>query len=164
MELHVIGRSKYLSKTLTRKAVRFYADKLMTPRLLETLCIKILYDDLGADMGRCDPLYERSTSFPKDFEIYIANNLNKKNTLLTIAHEMVHLKQYARGELFEYARHPNLARWKGYVYEDDPETNNPDDYWFTPWEIEAHGYEKGLATCFYREMYRQGFMHKLKPE
>ncbi len=159
MELTITGRPKYFSKVLTRKAVNFYAEKLMTPRLLESLAINIRYvsdDELGGDCsGRCDPTYDRSTSFPKDFDLLIFNTLSKRSTLLALAHEMVHVKQYARGELFEYARNPNLARWKNDIYE---EADNPkkDEYWFTPWEIEAHGYEKGLATVFTRQMYREG--------
>jgi len=155
VELKVRGRSKYLSKPLTKKAITFYAEKLMTPRLIESLTIDILYVphiELGDSVGQCTPIYDQFV--PKDFEIYIANDITKKNTLLSLAHEMVHVKQYARGELYEYARKPHLSRWKDKIWEDFERQG--DEYWFLPWEIEAHGYEKGLATVFSRHMYRQG--------
>jgi hypothetical protein len=54
--------------------------------------------------------------------------------LETVAHEMVHVKQYARREL-----HPVYNMWCGKTY-------NPEkvSYWDLPWEIEAHGREVGL--------------------
>jgi hypothetical protein len=56
----------------------------------------------------------------------------------TLAHEMVHVKQYVYGETNE-----KLTRWKGERVDSDTI-----DYWVQPWEIEAHGYEAGLFTKF----------------
>ena len=50
---------------------------------------------------------------------------------------MVHVKQYARGELYEGSR-VNKHRWQGKWLDKDP------DYWDQPWEIEAAGREAGL--------------------
>jgi hypothetical protein len=57
-----------------------------------------------------------------------------RKMLETLAHEMVHVKQFARREL-----HPANDEWYGKTY-------NPKkvDYWDLPWEIEAHGRETGL--------------------
>ena len=60
-------------------------------------------------------------------------------TLLeTLAHEMVHVKQYARREL-----KPRVDCWMGKTY-------NPKkvSYWDLPWEIEAHGRETGLFVRY----------------
>jgi len=54
-----------------------------------------------------------------------------------VCHEMVHVKQYARGELYESSAQ-NKHRWQGKWINKDP------DYWDQPWEIEAHGRETGL--------------------
>jgi len=56
---------------------------------------------------------------------------------------MVHLKQYAKGELKDYARVKSI-KWKGQVYDEDRI-----DYWDHPWEIEAYGRERGLYIRFY---------------
>jgi len=56
----------------------------------------------------------------------------------SIAHEMVHLKQYATGEMYD-TNDPNIVQWK---------KKSIDlmkwHYWDRPWEIEAHGKELGL--------------------
>ena len=63
------------------------------------------------------------------------------NILKTLAHELVHVKQYVMGEL-KYTTH-------GMVYKRT--TYSPDnifDYFETPYEIEAYGREKGLLVAF----------------
>lgn len=57
--------------------------------------------------------------------------------LMTLAHECVHLKQYAMGEIDE-----NMNTWKG------TRVPKSTDYWDSPWEIEAYGREKGLYIRF----------------
>lgn len=57
--------------------------------------------------------------------------------MMTLAHEMVHVKQFAMGELEE-----NMNVWKGKRF------SGKTDYWDTPWEIEAHGREYGLWSRF----------------
>jgi len=63
------------------------------------------------------------------------------NILKTLAHELVHVKQYVMGEL-KYTTH-------GMVYKKT--TYSPDnifDYFETPYEIEAYGREVGLLVSF----------------
>ena len=54
----------------------------------------------------------------------------------TLAHELVHVKQFARGELTE-----NLQYWKG---KDHSET----EYWDQPWEKEARRLQIQLMTKY----------------
>ena len=61
--------------------------------------------------------------------------------LKTLAHELVHVKQYALGEL----------KWRdaGLLYKGV--NHNPEnlmEYFETPYEIEAYGREKGLLAGF----------------
>jgi hypothetical protein len=60
-----------------------------------------------------------------------------RRTLEVLAHEMVHVKQYARGELYVGA-YSGKHRWQGKWVSDNI------NYWDAPWEIEAHGRESGL--------------------
>jgi len=55
---------------------------------------------------------------------------------------MVHVKQYAKGELKDYVR-MNKTKWRDEIIESDEL-----DYWDQPWEIEAHGRERGLYFRF----------------
>jgi hypothetical protein len=60
----------------------------------------------------------------KEFEIDLKRSLTMREMLTTLAHELVHVKQYVRGEM--------------------PESIEQGDYWDRPWEVEAHGRETGL--------------------
>ena len=61
--------------------------------------------------------------------------------LRTLAHELVHVKQYVMGEL-KYTTHGMVYKRTTY----SPE--NIFDYFETPYEIEAYGREKGLLVAF----------------
>jgi hypothetical protein len=50
-----------------------------------------------------------------------------------LAHEMVHLKQMAKGEMKDkYVKSRYVTVWRGDRYEDDV------NYWDQPWELEAY--------------------------
>ena len=87
-------------------------------------------------------------AFPKDDELgnkkqFVINlewNKLGKRVLQCLAHEMVHVKQYAKGELKFHERR-NLVTFQREQYQDD-------DYWESLWEIEAYGREVGLYQKF----------------
>jgi hypothetical protein len=59
-----------------------------------------------------------------DYEVEIKRSLPMREMLTTLAHELVHVKQYVKGEM--------------------PDVITEGDYWDRPHEIEAHGRELGL--------------------
>jgi len=61
--------------------------------------------------------------------------------LRTLAHELVHVKQYVMGDLTWRDRG---LLWKGVLH--TPE--HLGEYFETPYEIEAFGRERGLLVCF----------------
>lgn len=61
---------------------------------------------------------------PRQFEIEIKRSLPLREMLTTLAHELVHVKQYVLKEI--------------------PSNLDQGDYWNRPWEVEAHGRETGL--------------------
>ena len=126
MLVNVIGGSKSQKKHV-HKMVEFCA-KMLMPRM-STLDITVnLCKPTGA-MGYC-----LETDNYRTFEIEVDKTQSLRRVLETLAHEMVHVKQYARREL-----HPSTDLWCG-------KTVNPKktSYWDLPWEIEAHGRETGL--------------------
>ena len=114
-------------KKYVRSMVEFCSKTLM-PRI-HTLDIAIKLTSPKGAMGYCLELDDNRT-----FEIEIDRNMRLRRLLETVAHEMVHVKQYARREL-----NPTTEAWMGKTY-------NPKkiSYWDLPWEIEAHGREIGL--------------------
>ena len=123
-QISVSGGTKK-QRELVESMVWYCIDKLGMGRM-RTLEIDVSLKKIDTACGYCLCIDER------DFELEIGKTLSLRRLLETVAHEMVHVKQYARKELTV-----NHA-WKGVPI--DPET----EYWDLPWEIEAHGREVGL--------------------
>ena len=69
--------------------------------------------------------------------------------LTALAHECVHLKQYAKGELIDHIRQEK-TRWTG-SFHGKKKTYILDDekyYWEYPWEREARALEMELVHKF----------------
>ena len=143
MYLTITGQADKVTEQQISNAVHFYAEYLMSDRLLKNLEIEIVLEK-NLIMNEGDQAYcvDISTSGPaRDFEITVDAGMSKRALLIAIAHEMVHVKQYAKGEL-KYLSSKKLQRFQGKVY-------NPDHmYWERPWEIEAFGRELGLYNMF----------------
>ena len=128
--IEIIGGKKSQQDKI-RTMVEFCIKKLM-PRM-KTLNIEVKVTRIKGDAeGYC--LRESD----RDFEIEVDSRLPLRKMLETVAHEMVHVKQYARREMNDWQYKEIYYKWKGtYV----PDSTN---YWDLPWEIEANGREIGL--------------------
>ena len=79
-----------------------------------------------------------SATGPRFFEIQIHSGLSKWDYLVTLAHEMVHVKQRVTGQWGQKASGVNS--W--YKKEVSPFTK----YWDEPWEIDARAWERYIAN------------------
>lgn len=143
MYLKTVGKPSKTSLALCKEAVRFYGKRLISENLYHKLSVEICFekfDSKNIDYAYCE--WEDDNHLARDFTITINRNLSKRQTLIALAHEMVHVKQYAKGELKDYIK-VNKSKWMGEII--DPEEV---DYWEQPWEIEAHGREFGLYKKF----------------
>ena len=143
MIIHVKGSNKAVRK-LVEIAAWYYAEKLMGKRLINNLEINInlkrnLYEK---DKSEGTAIWEDESSRPKEFTIELDCDTKVRNILITLAHEMVHIKQWAKGEMYEYAE-PDKVRFMKTKYD----MNNL-NYWDFPWEIEAYGKQLGLFIRF----------------
>lgn len=144
MKVNIVGRtSKKLSKELT-EAANFFADILLSPRIKRNLDITIkIYKKLDS-CGYCEVVDHKKN--PRKFIIEILND-GVENPICVLAHEMVHLKQYARNELGDEVivakgnTSKEFTQWKGELWKPK---GKDDPYFDSPWEIEAHGREVGL--------------------
>jgi hypothetical protein len=142
MYLRTSGKPSKVSVALCKKAVLFYGKDLLGGRLLPHINLKLKFDnkDIRGLYGFCD--WNCDKSKPRNFTITIHPNLSKKMTLIVLAHEMVHVKQYAKGELKDLLR-TNMVRYLGELYDDEKIS-----YWNHPWEIEARSLEVELYNKF----------------
>jgi len=125
-------------RKIAESIAEFSGVELMSKRLANTLEINIeLIPGLCNKEGVYgDCIWEDDANRPKEFTIRVDSKMKPRHIAETVAHEMVHVKQWATGEMKELVRQ-NKTRFKGTLFGDT-------EYWFRPWEIEAHGTEKGL--------------------
>lgn len=126
------------------EAARFFASQLLHVRTVSNLEVDIEVVRTLDVEGEC--INEDDRKNPRHFTIKLRRQ-PIEDMIKTLAHEMVHLKQYAKNELSKQLR---LVRskgikissiWMGEVWSPSPKE---DDYWDCPWEIEAFGREVGL--------------------
>jgi hypothetical protein len=112
-------------------AANFFAKKLKIDRFKTDVTIRMHHKFVTSAEGvegQIMPLSERA--FVIDVCLY-------GNWLGTLAHEMVHMKQYLRNDLDW-----GLTKWKGRSgYEDV-------DYWSQPWEKEARRLQNKMMVEF----------------
>ena len=143
MLLNITGSNKK-NRMLVKHAAQWYAERLMGKRLMNSLEINIhLRRNLITKEG-CEgtAIWEGDyCDRPRDFTIELDLTFSIRDVLITLAHEMVHIKQWAKGEMYEYTKSP-MVRFHTTKFELDDI-----NYWDYPWEIEAFGKQLGL---FYR--------------
>ena len=139
MQLSIVGcPDKQQFRPYVKRAALFYAEELLSPKLLENIFVRIRFNPKIDAYGYAQIIEYNSSRKAREFEIEIHPGIGAKEILKCLAHEMVHIKQYVYGETNE-----TLTRWKGIKLDSDNI-----DYWVQPWEIEAYGMEPGLFTKF----------------
>ena len=112
-------------------AVRSFAKQLGISRLKTNIVVrmhnKVHVGELGVE-GLCEPIDRRN--FVIDVALF-------GNWLSILAHEMVHVKQFAKDEM-----DLGLSRWKSNKYCDNIE------YWDQPWEKEARRLQHKMVQEF----------------
>ena len=143
MITHITGSNKAYRK-LVERAAWWYAEKLMGKRLMSGLEININLSKtlLNKDGNEGTAIWEDESIRPKEFTIELDLTFSIRDVLITLAHEMVHVKQWAKGEMYEYIT-PGMVRFHKTKF--DLEDIN---YWDYPWEIEAFGKQLGLFVRF----------------
>jgi len=127
-----------------REAVSFYSEVLLGKRMANNVDVLV---KLTKDLKKKEKAYgfchitDDSLCRPREFMIELDASMKYSfDQILTwLAHEMVHLKQFVRGELFDYET--GRVQWKsrtyGRVHYDDQ-----------PWEKEAYRLEGELYEMF----------------
>jgi hypothetical protein len=107
--------------------------------MLENIKIKVFFNKNIDDVYGYASVEDRTDSGKaRSFLIEMNPKIGGREILKSLAHEMVHVKQYAYGETDD-----NLKQWKGMPIDSDYQ-----DYWRQPWEVEAYGIETGLFRKF----------------
>ena len=114
-------------------AVNFFSDQLFSTKLCKHIVIELELKSHFKDHGDCEVLEYNSQRKPRSFKIRLRKKKSHKSLIKTLAHELVHVKQFALGEMSEFH-----DRWRDGVDHKDTE------YFDLPWEIEARMMEHVL--------------------
>ena len=133
IEVHGPFKSK---RRLTEEVIHFCIQEMM-PRM-ETLDIYVNLDKLPEADGYCLAITNR------EFHLEIEKTLTEDDFITAVCHEMVHVKQFARGETKDVNLFTKL--WKGAEYLSAYSTI--DEYMKLPWEKEAYEMQETLLKRF----------------
>jgi hypothetical protein len=138
MFLKIVGCPDVEFKPYLTRSAHFFAEKLFSKQLSPNIYVVVKFDNKMADHGSCEVVEYNGKNKPREFLIYIKDGIGAPATFRTLAHELVHVKQYAYGHTND-----TLTIWHKKVVDSDNL-----DYWYHPWEIEAYGLETSLVTKF----------------
>ena len=139
ISVEVTGGKKQERKLM--KSLAMFCVKKMMPRKKNLLVDIAIRRNLESREGLLGGVID--TDDTNTFEMDICHTMSLRKKLLTVAHEMVHVKQFTRKELTHTTKRA-VKSWKGKNYHDS-------QYWDCPWEIEAYGRELGLFTMWVEE-------------
>ena len=125
-------------------AASFYGEVLLGKRMARNILLEI---KLTKELKQKEQAYgfchitDDNLDRPREFMIELDTSMkNSFDQILTwLAHEMVHLKQFVRGELYDYAT--GNVQWKSRTY-------GRVHYSDQPWEKEAYRLEGELYELF----------------
>jgi hypothetical protein len=128
----------------TRDAIAFVLNKFC-PRMADRILVMVKGNELllkrHNEYAYC--IYVSTDTTCREFQIIMDNTIDQHTWIRTLMHELVHVKQYAKGEMAYYERKHSLVKWR-----QSKINMNTQCYWDLPWEIEAHGREEGLTQQF----------------
>lgn len=132
MNVEIIGRKSSV-KSAIKHCILFFIKELK----LEKSCFNLM---VFTDRGMAKREGNRGAVFKlesKTIGMVIDTALDVERLITTLAHEMVHVKQYAKGQI-THGKNPKSKYWMGRPVKAD--------YFNTPWEIEAYSKERILAN------------------
>ena len=136
MKLFVTGKSKKVSCEEYEYAVDWMMDLLVSSQMKRHLTINLILKKKKGLKGLTE--FIDCEKKPREFKVIIDPTLSRKSQLSTLAHELVHVKQFAKLELRGWTI-GSKQKWKEDFIDHDEVS-----YWDFPWEIEAYGKEIGM--------------------
>lgn len=141
MDISISGKYDKMSRKEIKYMIDFFAKVLLGNRLSKNCSIDIVFEPMGTKFcGFCTPLED--VKKPRLFELEVNSKMSRKMVMRTLAHEMVHVMQFARNT-FRILDEDDKYKWKGKVMKMKRER-----YFHMPWEKEAHQSEDFLLEFY----------------
>ncbi len=170
MQVRFKGWSTLNGKIGTQNYIKAYIEfclftlKISTPTYKKLILNLKFNDKLKREeksLGDC--IWTNTPHRPREFDMNIDSSFGRVSILQCISHELVHLHQYATNRVYDliltgkrsdfpksrqHLIHESVndtciidTRWDGMYYATEGSKLH---YYETPWEIDAHGKERGL--------------------
>ena len=145
-QIKIYGTAKKMEKREIKEAASFFCDHLMK-RLSKNILVKVRLKKNFFKNTKCFGMatwtdIDVKNHNHREFEVDIEADLGHIYLLRTLAHELVHVKQYARKELVDMCS-GNYQMWNRVMYNE-----NIVGYKNLPWEKEASEREKVLYNLW----------------
>ena len=134
MKLNIVGCPDEKFQIYVIKAIEFYCSVLLSKKVLKYITINLKFDNKLKNFGTAMITGYNKQGKAREFLIEVHADIGARYIISTLAHEMIHVKQYVYGQTNAY-----LDKWNK-----EPIDSDSLDYWEHPWEIEAHGRETEL--------------------
>ena len=138
MIIEVLGCKNDVLKKEIERAAFYFGRALLSPPRRPYIELEIVMKTTMSDLGTCDVTHYNDWYKPRYFTIELRRHRSFKTTITTLAHEMVHLKQFAKGELALMQ-----DRWHKQSIDTEEIPYNE-----LPWEVEASALEHVLYGMY----------------
>lgn len=123
-------------------------DRLLGSKLTDSVRVTVYMDGTLFEKTKTYGLsvWEDKYRRGREFSLEVDTSVDFTAVLQTVAHECVHIKQWAVGEYFAVDDGAWVYEFRGATYD-----TREVDYWDLPWEIEAYGRMTGLIVNWVKE-------------
>jgi hypothetical protein len=134
-KIKITGGNRYKRKLL-KNAARWMLGYTLGARLSGNITLKInITEKLKDSNVYGSVIWEDNNHRPREYDMEICNYLKDRTLYRVLAHEIVHIRQYATGDLKDLASKANYCKWKDELIL--TEGRGSGSYFNLPWEIEA---------------------------
>jgi hypothetical protein len=135
-------------RRLTADFIEWALVRLIGTRLSKNVEIQVIFDGglYAKEKTYGYAMWEDRHRHGRAFTLEVDSTFSYLNVLHTVAHELVHVKQWATGEYYASLREEDV-----WIYQKARFDVKENDYWEYPWEIEAHGRAIGLVIMWLKE-------------
>lgn len=138
MKITFMGKNDKIKYSEYVKMIEFFCKKLIKPKDLDKLTVNISFE-----RGNPDHVRKKGETFEEDlyeYSVWIRPTMCIKEQQLTLAHELVHVKQFLYRQMC-----PETGKILSRALKNMSCSN---DYWDNPAEIEANGRAFGLIMQY----------------
>ena len=144
IEIHGGNRNK---QKLVKDAARWMLGHTLGKRQANYIELEInLVDTLKETNFIGEVMWEDDNIRPRIFSMDLCNHITDRRLLRVLAHEIVHIRQYVRGDMKDYVRSAAYSKWKNKLIQIMGKGSV--SYYDYPWEIEARREEGKILKAY----------------